>query len=406
MTQIKSFCMKGHEILNPKDFCTYFSPKELLRQSEMAAGFARRQLSRLSPWHNYHGEMLFKAVFCYDDLYDRGITERGNGYEIHVYAGDFYEKIVKKDSESGELTELELRPCGLINAAELYLQIQGVWRNVKSEWLDAEVQRLSEVMREDCPRLLENVSRISQAAALEERQKERLFFILAAGYFLAGDIDMTHGISAAEAESAYLRKEVREEHTPKETKNGLVFAASDDEYILERSDKTTTSSIHRITTKKLIAVQSAQGAVKKPAKLNLGGEITEIMPGDYRYASCILDKPIRIFPTMKENGSVRMERKGDFIELSINGTVNTIDCTGRSILDFAADKSGKYILLEPELADYSHFPTSLSLPDKNIIEVDIRDNDVYLLNQIGEVTKNGQPIQQSKFPTSLKCLKY
>lgn len=403
MAQTKSFRMGGHEILTPVDFCTYFSPSELLRQREMAAGFARRQLAPISPWHNYHGEMLFKAVFCWEDFYDRGTREKGDGWEIHSYASDFCSKLIKIDTATK--TETELEATGLVTEHGFYMNVPGIWRNVWSMWTSTKVKKLEKDMKVDCPKLLEKVWNISRNTALEEYQHERLFIILAAGYFLAGDMKMTHSIMSEEARSAFLREEITEVHAPKETKEGLEFAASDEEYVIQQSSTTTTSGIFRITVKKLAAVQSAQGARSKPVKLRLGGETTEIMPGDYRYASYIQDQTIRIFPTVKKNGSVAMERRGNSIRLTKNGDlVETIDCTG-DILDFAADEAGSYILLEPGKVDYSHFPGAavLSLPTKDIIQVEIRGNDVYTLNSFGRVTKNGQMIM-ANFPTSLEYL--
>lgn len=401
MAQTKSFRMGGHEILTPMDFCIHFSPLELLRQREMAAGFARRQLAPISPWHNYHGEILFKAVFCWEDFYDRGPREKGDGWEIHSYASDFCSKLIKIDTATGAETELEA--TGLVTGHGFYPDVPGIWRNVMSMWSSTKVKMLKKDMEDDCPKLLEEVWNISRNTNLEEGRKERLFIILAAGYLLAGDMEMTHPITWEEARSAFLREEITEVHAPQETEGGLVFAAADKEYVMEQSSTTTTSSIFKITVKKLAAVQSAQGARSRPVKLRLGGEVIEIMPGDYGYASYIQGQAIRIFPTVKKNGSVVMERRGNSISLTKNGKpVETIDCTGRDILDFAADEAGNYILLEPGKADYSHFHriAVLSLPTKDIIQVEIRGNDVYTLNSYGRVTKNGQTIA-SNFPTSL-----
>lgn len=404
MAQTKSFRMGGHEILTPVDFCTYFSPSELLRQREMAAGFARRQLAPISPWHNYHGEMLFKAVFCWEDFYDRGTREKGDGWEIHSYASDFCSRLIKIDTATGAGTELET--TGLVTGSGFYMNVPGIWRNVMSVWTSTKVKMLKKDMEVDCPQLLKRVWDISQNTTLEEGRKEQLFIILAAGYLLAGDMEMTHSITSEEARSAFLREEITEVHAPKETEEGLEFAASDEEYVIQQSSITTTSSIFRITVKKLAAVQSAQGARSKPVKLRLGDQVTEVMPGDYRYASYIQDQTIRIFPTVKKNGSVAMERRGNSISLTKNGEpVENIDCTGRDILDFAADEAGNYILLEPGKPDYSHFPriAVLSLPNEDVVQVEIRGNDVYTLNSYGRVTKNGQEIM-ANFPTSLENL--
>lgn len=407
MAQNKSFRMGGHEILTPRDFCTYFSPAELLRQREMAAGFARRQLAPVSPWHNYHGEMLFKAVFCWGELHDRGVTERGDGWETHEFASDFYSRLVKIDTETGDQTKVEghsLVTGPEVTGPEFYRNAPGIWRNVRSQWLNLEVDGLKNAIEKDCPARLEKIWDISQKTELKDIEKEKLFIILAAGYFLAGESSIN--ITPEEVKRAFLREEIKKVHAPKEVDGGLVFATSDKEYELQQSSITTTSSIYRITVKKLSAVQSAQGARSKPAKLKLGGDTTEILPGNYRFASYINGETIRIYPTVKENGDIRMERRGGNIELTKKGEpLETIDCTGREILDFAADQAGNYILLEPGKADYSHFPRAgvLSLPTNDIVQVNIRGNDVYMLNSMGHVTKNGQRLK-TNFPTALEYM--
>ena len=60
--------MGGREILTPKDFCNYYSPADLLRHRKMAAGFVRHQMAGLAPWHDYHAELCYKAVFQWDIL--------------------------------------------------------------------------------------------------------------------------------------------------------------------------------------------------------------------------------------------------------------------------------------------------------------------------------------------------
>lgn len=401
MAQIKrQLRMGGREILTPGDFCRSFSPTDLLRNREMAAGFARRKLSSLSPWHNYHGEMLFQAVFCWGDLYDRGIKDAGEGWEDHCYASNFYEKSLRKDLKTGALETLEAH--SLVTGPEFYRTVPGVWSNVKAGWLSSESSALKKVMAEACPGTLETLWTLAQNTDLPERDREKLFVILAAGYFLGGKSPEEYPITPAEARRAYLREAVQEAHLPVEREDSLIFAASDIPYALPLTDLTTTSSIHTITLKKLVAVPSAQGATQKPVLLRLGEETLEIMPGDYRYASFLRGKLIRVFPVAKEIGDLRMERRGNVILLTRNGvTLNTIDCAGREILDFGADKWGNYILLEPGNPDYSHFPGATGLPTANIVEVDIREDGVYLLNSRGRVTKNGQPIPTS-YPITLE----
>ncbi|MBR5000880.1 MAG: hypothetical protein IKY08_02850, partial [Firmicutes bacterium] len=140
-----------------------------------------------------------------------------------------------------------------------------------------------------------------------------------------------------------------------------------------------------------------------PVKLILDDETVEIMPGDYRYASFVNGEWIRIFPVRKEHDGVVMERKGNVIFVTAQNQVTQIDCSKREILDFDVDSQGNYIILEPKYADYSRMVQNHGglnpLPSKNIVEVSIRNGQVYLLNNKGSVFKNG--VQQGCYPTSL-----
>ena len=398
----KQFRMGGREILTPKGFCDHFSPEDFLRNREMAAGFARRQLSPLSPWHNYHGELLFKAVFCWGDLYDRGVKEAGEDWENRLYASDFHCRLLRKDWNTGKTEVLEARE--LVTGPDFYGNIPGVWSNVKASWLSPEISALKRVMESSCPETLKTLWALSRETMLEERDMQKLFLILSAGYFLAGKTPEALPISPMEARRAYLREETAEICRPIETEDGLLFPAGDIPYEFTRSALTSTSSIHTITPKRLMAIPSSQGATRKPAILRLDGEETRLLPGEYCYASFIKGEMIRIYPTRKENGSVSMERKGDTILLWQDGELlETIDCKDRWILDFAADAQGNYILLEEHRVDYSHFPGANLLPTANLVEVEIRGSQVIGLSHKGRVTKNGR-LYPANYPVTLGYL--
>lgn len=398
-----AFRMGGGEITTPWQFCEHFSPADLLRHREMAAGFARRQLSSLSPWHNYHGELLFKAVFCWEDLYERGIPDSGEHWEERRYSSDFYEKTLRKDLDTGE--EIVISCRSLVTGPEFYLNVPGVWRNVNSLWLSRESAALRGILMEACPETLRQLWDLSAETGLPQTEQKKLFLILSAGYFLAGKTRADCPISPGEARAAWLRETVKTAQGPVETGNTLVFAASDTPYEIPRSPLQTTSSIHTIALKKLAAVPSSQGATQKPALLRLGTEEIKLMPGEYRYASFINGQMVRIFPVKKENGALSMERRGNSILMSRDGQLlKSIDCTGRDIVDFAGDTEGNYILLEENRVDYSHFPGANLLPTANIIEVNIREDDVYQLGHRGRVTKNGR-LYPATYPATLDYLK-
>ncbi len=377
--------MGGRGILTPRDFCNYYSLLDLLRCRKMAAGFVRHQMAMLSPWHDYHAEIFYKAVFQWNTF-----DEEKDEF-----------KIIQSLSETEP-----------VDMAEFYLEVPGIWRHVgTSKWITPEYTQLETIMkktyREQYLKVLKPIWKCIQETDLNQEEREQVFMILSAGYFLSrkGMNDLEEcPVSAKEIQLAF-RGEIAEEITGTEaTADGFVFKASGVPYELPKSNITSTGFIvYTVEIKKITAAQASDGATNIPVKLILGGETVEIMPGDYRYASFVNGEWIRIFPLRKEHDGVSMERKGNMMTLTYKNQVTQIDCSKREILDFDADSEGNYILLEPGYADYSHFLQKHGglhqLPSRNIIEVSIRNNQVYLLDTKGSVFKNG--VQQGTYPTSL-----
>jgi len=377
--------MGGREILTPKDFCNCYSPTDLLRHRKMASGFVRHQMAGLSPWHDYHAEIFYKAVFQWNRFVEEKVV-------FHAVRG-----------------RSEVEP---VDMAEFYLDVPGIWRYVSvSRWISTEYTQLEMIMhntyREKYLTVLSSIWKRVQETDLTQEEREQVFMILSAGYFLSrkGMNDLEEcPVSAKEIQLAFRGESAEEITGPEPTKDGFVFKASKVPYELPKSNITSTGFIvYTVEIKKITADQAADGSTSIPVKLNLAGETVEIMPGDYRYGSFVNGEWIRIFPIRKEHDGVSMERRGNTIFLTHKDQVAEIDCSKREILDFDADSEGNYILLEPGYVDYSHYsqkPGVLNqLPSKDIIEVSIRNDQVYLLDTKGSVFKNG--VQQGSYPTSL-----
>ncbi|MBR2000791.1 MAG: hypothetical protein IJ994_00640 [Firmicutes bacterium] len=381
----KQFRMDGREILTPRDFCHYYSPTDLLRHRKMASGFVRYQMAGLSPWHDYHAEIFYKAVFQWNK---------------------FEEEKAVFNAVRG-LSEVEP-----VDMAEFYLDVPGIWRHVNtSRWISTEYTQLEKIMHntygEQYRKALSSIWKSVQETDLTQEEREQVFMILSAGYFLSrtrlNDLEECT-VSAKEIQLAFRGESAEEITGPEPTKDGFVIKASKVPYELPKSSVTSTGFIlYTVEIKKITAVQSADGSTTIPVKLNLDGETVEIMPGDYRYGSCVNGEWIRIFPVRKEHDGVIMERKGNTIIVTAKDQVTQIDCSKREILDFDVDSQGNYIILEPKYADYSHYSQKTGvlsqLPSRNIIEVSIRNDQVYLLDTKGSVFKNG--VQQGSYPTSL-----
>ena len=381
----KQFRMGGREILTPKDFCHSYSPADLLRHRKMAAGFVRYQMAGLSPWHDYHARLFYIAVFQRDIL----VKEKDTFKLFHG------------------LSENEN-----VNMAEFYLGVLGAWSYVKnSRWPSFETNRLETIMheayREQYLEVLTSICDRVQKTDLKPEEREQAFMILSAGYFLSrkGSDDLEEfPLSAKEIQLAFRGEYAEETAAPQPTADGYEFRASTVPYELTKSKITSTGFIlHTIEVKKITAIQANNGATNIPVKLILGDETVEIMPGDYRYASFVNGEWVRIFPVHKEHDGAIMERKGNTIIVTAQNQVTQIDCSKREILDFDVDSQGNYIILEPKYADYSRMVQNHGglnpLPSKNIVEVSIRNGQVYLLNNKGSVFKNG--VQQGCYPTSL-----
>ena len=382
----KQFRMGGREILTPKDFCNCYSPTDLLRCRKMAAGFVRHQMAGLSPWHEYHAEVLYKAVFQWEIL-----TE--DKQEFNEFHG-----------------LMETEP---VDMAEFYLNVRGIWRSMENSvrWISSECDALKNIVqvqkRTPFLEVLNSLWSRVQGTDLKGEEREQVFMILSAGYFLSrkGLDDLEEcPISAKEIQLAFRGERMEETVGPQITADGLVFKASTTPYELPKSKITSTGFfVHTIEVKKIMAVQAVDGATDIPVKLKLGEELAEIMPGDYRYASFVNGEWIRIFPVRKEHDGVVMERKGNVIFVTHNDQVTQINCSKKEILDFDVDSEGNYILLEPKYADYSHFTQRQGmvdqLPTQNIVEVTIQKNQVYLLDKRGAMFENGE--LQKQYPTSL-----
>ena len=60
---MNEFRMKGVPIRHERQFCRQFDPCDLLKQRELAAGFAMQALQHLSLPAAYHSAQLYRAVF-------------------------------------------------------------------------------------------------------------------------------------------------------------------------------------------------------------------------------------------------------------------------------------------------------------------------------------------------------
>ena len=324
---MKHFKMQGMAITGPIRYRTCFSPCELLRQRELAAGFFAQQCSMLSYTCRYHAEMFYQATFL-------------------------------KQAECTELElPLEYAFCDSVGSGLLT-------RRAKNE-VSA---RLSQP---EWRQFLEELWTVLQAVALPEPEKNRLFCLLAAGYGLAGQTLQTCPLTAREAEAAYLRLP---EKPAAEPEDWLCFRP-DGEIRLKAREAPYRIRLARgaekrledgavITPRKLVAEPHPLGVEGVPVTLELYSDVmgsdpqvVTVEPGDYRYLNFVEELPVWIHPVSARTAACAMERAGTHLSVTdSHGKRESYSCAGLEIIGFVPEETTKgWILLTDHGADLTAY---------------------------------------------------
>lgn len=292
------FRMNGKRISNDLLFRQHFAPADLLRQREAAAGLAVQVLGKNAYIRQYHAEMIYRCVFQ-DIPGPEEERERARPNWSWYWMGGFYGGDREKEQANGLLKEL--------------------WRLLYEGRYPSE---------EELP----------------------LFFLLAAGYLLAGKTLEEIPLTRQEAKAAYERTP-----TEKETLAFPSLPASGDVILEARKepyqlilDTGRQLGEEVITTRKLTAVHHWQGdpTVQVTLEVYRGVELltTETIPvGDYRVCSFVGNTPVWLHPGCVRNGEAVMTRQGNDLILTHPDKGKTvIDCTGQTILSFAPEEDGEH----------------------------------------------------------------
>ena len=294
---MKELIMNGVQIVNELQFRRHFSPADLLRQRELAAGFAAQVLPPLSLRDAYHSKQLYRAVF-------QTLPQQVNDPQDYG-----------KDACSGTLTD----------AHRAFLE---------------ELWDLLELGTKACSTDLER------------------FWILAAGYFLSGNLPERLTVTKQELLDAYDRKlPPREEPDwPKDTGKGdIILPAREKPYVLHLDPAAGNRLLTRggrISPRKLLGAVNRQGLSNTQTILQIwdgGSHIYQLIlePGNYLYCNYVEDVPVFLHPTRVSCGDWTLSRQGNELILTQNKEEQVrMDCTGRDIISLTPDGQGGWLLLE------------------------------------------------------------
>jgi len=351
--------MRGYAITDAIRFITWFSPGDLLRSRELAAGFLKQHFGNISLLYRFHADIFWGCVFAKRKQDFR--LKDPFGYNTHIY--------------------------GYINLEYRQKQLVG-------ELLD----------EEDHSRRLAQLWDLSLKAGLEKADRCILFCLLTAGYALAGKTLEDCPLSPEEARQAYLRQEPRQQ--TEET--WLVFPDSG-EIRLEARNKPYRVLLKEgaqerlraglpIRPRKLIATAHAQGNNDVPVTLELYTSREDQAPrrvvfysGDYRYANFVGNVPVYFHNVTQETAACRMERRGNSLVCldKIRGKLLLhVEKLPLDILGFALEENSPgWLLLTEKGLDDSRYSLRQNVPvqTKDIVQMQFRDMEVLVLDNRGTV---------------------
>lgn len=361
---MRQFMMKGNAITGAKRFQASFSPQQLLRQRELAAGFLYQHFRHLDAVSRYHAELFYLAAFM----------EREDEDLIAFYTYHGYGQV-------GVVT-IELDWIGREQLAHA-LQSQKQKTLLKGLWaLSRETEKLS------------------------EGEQNTLFCLLAAGYSLAEKTLEDCPLTAQEAEAAFL-KQLRTED------EGAWLAFSDSgeirlearempyRILLRQGGRERLPAGMRIVPRKIVALPHAQNSSGVSVTLHLFADAADAAPrvltirvGDYCYANFVENMPVWFHPAVQETESCRMERcnlKLRFTDKQTGQHKKFENPNQVEIIGFALEQDAPgWILLHGGGLDDSYYSRKWSDPvhKTDIVQVEFRGQECLLLDSRGTVYSN------------------
>jgi len=340
---MKELIMSGVQIVNELQFRRHFSPADLLRQRELAAGFAAQVISPLSLRDGYHSQQLYRAVF-------QTLPQR-----------------VEDPQDYGK------EACFGILADPHRALLEDLWD------------------------LLE----LGEGAEGEEL---KLFWSLAAGYFLSGSVPEELTVTRQELLDAYDRKlpSLEEPDWPTVSESGdIVLSARAKPYVLRLDPLEGAALLSRgekLVPRRLVGAVNRQGLSDVRVILQVrdgnGGELVcQLDPGDYLCCNFVGNVPVFLHPTQVSCGDWTLSREGDELILERDGGERErMDCTGREIISMAPDGQGGWLLVERDGLNDSRYSGRSMYADflwyaQYVVESAVlEDGTLMLLDQNGRIS--------------------
>lgn len=359
--------MNGRQITNELLFRRYFSPLDLLRQRELAAGFAVQVLKPLGYTHYFNSFQLYRAVF-------QELPGEDAGWKLYT-----------EDDQGGALEDGDLT------------LLRALW----------------------------DILSVGGPAGPEQ---QRIFWILAAGYLLAGRTLEDTPLTRKAAEDAYERKSEcapEPDFPPIPDAGDILLPARKKPYRLILDPEQGRQRLEaggRITPRKLVSAPHWQGCSGIPVILEIFRSSTDPAPcrmtlaaGDYLFCNFVEQIPVFLHPTTVVQGKAVMTRKNDTITITHPyREAQTIDCTGREVVSFTPEEDGcHWVLADTKRLDHRHysqrnFYRSQLLWMEQIVQVGLgQEGELQLLDSRGQVsTFPGEECPDRKIPCpSLDSLK-
>ncbi len=359
------FKMQGKIITGYSMFLKYFSPEDVLRQRELAAGFIYQHMM-LSPADEYHCKVFYNAAL------------NENGCEQMLAWKKYY---------------------------SLRSGIRNTIRHKDQTLIKGEIEKQKTANGE----IIEKIWDLSHKNGLSPRDQERLFCMLTASYSLADLNTDTKLISAQDAERAFLRK-------PKNTEDELTWIhfSNDGEIRLAARNKPYRIMIgtgagkflsdgRTISLRKILAIPHPQGIGNMSVTLEIYHSeqdeepalIEKLNPGEYRYVNCINDTPVYIHPAegklqtsrfrRERNRIVYFDGKAEHSQAIVDGE--------NDIVGFAiAPNDMGYLLLysDSSPSDFGYALKITNRPLKDIVQLAFRaeNGECLMLSKYGQVYSN------------------
>ena len=362
---MSQFVMNGKNITGYSSFREYFSPGDLLRQRELAAGFLFMHFRCIDTICLYHAEMFYQYTFADQETLAL----------LSLLICENYEK------NDVVLCELE-KPIA-----------------IRKKLLE---QHFHDPVQKQRMRQLWQLAMATPNLPKEE--KDRLYCLLVAGYSLADKTLADCPITAEEAENCFLRRKKTER-----TDTWLTFAPEGDillearkmpyRILMKQGARERLQAGNIIVQRKFVAMPDQQKAGNASVILHLyaddqTSEYREwIIPvGDYCYANFVGTIPVFFHETVRESDFCRLERVGQKVFYTIKATGQRIALYNPAFwpVGFVPEEADAgWILLWTGGADMDFYSRKQQFDSREgIVQARFRGEECLLLDCYGRVHSN------------------